>query len=227
MGQTLSHQTSKIASTSATNKHRPEDANSRYNRCTAHLPNFAACGEFPTSSSFVNHKVIRQSFVTTQIICAKGSNGLPNLARHIHLSGSRFDFLKRKLLSSKRRSLRRFNVVNRNKLAQEKQALEKERVSIRKSLRDRPDLPKLFHGSYDFRRENVVELSQLISRHLEDKPSEIDCNKIYNCVRSCVTDLEKDWSDNPAHYYMDMRIFLATCLASRWFTDDQVGNIEE
>ena len=77
------------------------------------------------------------------------------------------------------------------------------------------------------RRENVVELSQLISRHLEDKPSEIDSNKLYNCVRSCLTDLEKGYGDNPEHYYMDMRMLLATCLASTWFSPNQKRSIKQ
>jgi hypothetical protein len=105
--------------------------------------------------------------------------------------------------------------------------LKEDRKSLKRSLRDRPDLPKLFHGSYDFRRENVVELSQLISRHLEDKPKEIDSNKIYNCVHACFTDLEKGYGDNPEHFYIDMRMLLATCLASNWFTENQSRSIEQ
>jgi len=66
-----------------------------------------------------------------------------------------------------------------------------------------------------------VELSQLISRYLENKPSNIDGNKIYDCVRSCYNDLERGYSDNPEHYYLDMRMLLATCLASTWFSNNQ------
>jgi TolA-binding protein len=105
--------------------------------------------------------------------------------------------------------------------------LKEDKKSLKRSLRDRPDLPKLFHGNYDVRRENVVELSQLLSRHLEDKPKEIDSNKIYNCVRACFTDLEKGYGDNPEHYYMDMRMLLATCLACTWFTNNQQRSIEQ
>ena len=42
-------------------------------------------------------------------------------------------------------------------------------------------------------------LSQLISRYLENKPSNIDGNKIYDYVRSCYNDLETGYSDNPEH----------------------------
>ena len=94
-----------------------------------------------------------------------------------------------------------------------------------KSLSKRPNLPSLFTGTYQFRRENVVQLSQLISRYLENKPREIDANKIYNCVRSCYLDFDKDYSDNPPHYTVDMRMLLATCLASTWFTANQMSNI--
>lgn len=97
---------------------------------------------------------------------------------------------------------------------------------LQQSLNSRPDVPTLFHGTYNFRRENVVELSQLISRYLENKPSSIDGNKIYDCVRSCYNDLERGYSDNPEHYYLDMRMLLATCLASTWFSINQKASLK-
>ena len=60
---------------------------------------------------------------------------------------------------------------------------------------------------------------------LIDKPAEIDSNRIYNCLKSCYTDLERGYGDNPEHYFMDMRMLLSTCLAPTWFTDRQRGNI--
>ena len=110
-------------------------------------------------------------------------------------------------------------------LEQKIRSLEQERASLQKSLKSRPNVPKLFTGSYYYKRENVVQLSQLISRYLENKPAEIDRNKIYNCVRSCYNDLVKGYSDNPEHYYMDMRMLLATCLASTWFSDNQLKSL--
>ena len=92
-------------------------------------------------------------------------------------------------------------------------------------LDSRPEVPHLFRGTYDFNRHNVVELSQLISRYLESKPNKIDRNRIFNCVRNCYMDLQKDYSDNPPHYYMDMRMLLATCRASTWFSDNQRSQI--
>lgn len=97
--------------------------------------------------------------------------------------------------------------------------------SLEQKLKSRPNVPKLFTGAYYYKRENVVQLSQLISRYLENKPAEIDRNKIYNCVRSCYNDLVKGYSDNPEHYYLDMRMLLATCLASTWFSDNQLKSL--
>ena len=83
----------------------------------------------------------------------------------------------------------------------------------------------LFDGSYNYTRENVVQLSQFISRYLECPPDHVDKNKIYQCVQNCYRDLETAWADNPKHYLMDMQMLLATCIASTWFTDRQRGII--
>lgn len=102
-----------------------------------------------------------------------------------------------------------------------------EMEQLRQERDARPNLPRIFHGSYHFRREHVVELSQLISRYLEDKPNNINSNRIFNCVRSCYTALDRDYCDNSDTYYEDMRMLLATCLASNWFSDNQYNNILE
>jgi hypothetical protein len=81
------------------------------------------------------------------------------------------------------------------------------------------------NGGYAYNRENVVQLSGLIARNLENKPFNIDANKIYNCVKSCSDDLRKGFSDNPEHYYVDTRMLLSTCAASTWFTTRQRDNI--
>lgn len=83
-------------------------------------------------------------------------------------------------------------------------------------------------GLYDFDRMSVVEFSQLIAQHLEDKPpSDIDSHRIYNYVEYCYRDLERGWSDNPAYYHLDVHMLLATCAASTWFTDNQRSRINE
>eukprot|EP00592_Proboscia_alata_P011750 CAMPEP_0194392666 /NCGR_PEP_ID=MMETSP0174-20130528/122865_1 /TAXON_ID=216777 /ORGANISM="Proboscia alata, Strain PI-D3" /LENGTH=178 /DNA_ID=CAMNT_0039188257 /DNA_START=404 /DNA_END=940 /DNA_ORIENTATION=+ len=102
----------------------------------------------------------------------------------------------------------------------------KEQQILRIKRDGRLRLPSLFSGDYYFKRETVVKLSQLLSRYLENKPEAIDSSRIYNCVRKCFLDLQKDYSDNPAHYYVDMRMLLATCKAtSGWWTDKQQSNI--
>ena len=70
-------------------------------------------------------------------------------------------------------------------------------------------------------------MSQLISRNLEKPPGNINANRIFNCVRSCYLDLEANYNDNPQHYYMDMRMLLATCAASTWFSPNQRNNIHQ
>ena len=112
-------------------------------------------------------------------------------------------------------------------LGEEKRQAETTIENLNAQLSDRPNVPLLFHGHYNFRRGDVVQLSQLISRYLECKPDFIDSNQIYNCVRACVMDLEKNYSDNPEHYFIDMRMLLATCIASTWFTNNQMRSLKE
>lgn len=81
--------------------------------------------------------------------------------------------------------------------------------------------------SYSYDRSQVVKLSQLICAHLENKPDEIDANRIFNCVRNCIKDYEKGWGDNPEHFGLDMRMLIHVCLASTWFTDRQRIQIQE
>jgi hypothetical protein len=93
-------------------------------------------------------------------------------------------------------------------------------------LEHRPDVETLWARSYDnFGRENVVKLSQLIARYLENKPGEIDASRIYSSVQSCYRDFQRGFSDNPEHYYLDVRMLLSTCAASTWFTTNQLSRI--
>ena len=77
-----------------------------------------------------------------------------------------------------------------NTVAQKDSALQSKKGELR-TLRDdcRLELPILFNGEYHYKRENVVQLSQLISRYFDSKPPHIDSNRIYNCIRSCYNDL--------------------------------------
>ena len=108
-----------------------------------------------------------------------------------------------------------------NEREEENERLQRELSTVKEKLAKYA----AFDGSYNYKRHNVVQLSQLISRYLENKPSSIDSNKIFGCVQSCYIDLQQGWQDNPDHYHMDMRMLLATCAASTWFTDRQQSNI--
>ena len=113
----------------------------------------------------------------------------------------------------------------KNALAKKVQTLEKEKSSLEQTLKFSKSA---FDGAYKhYKPENVRELSQLISCYLLDKPHQIDRNRIYDCVRLCYNDFEEDWDDNPEDYYIDMRMLLATCLASTWFSSKQDENIED
>ena len=77
-------------------------------------------------------------------------------------------------------------------------------------------------------------VNKLMSRYLADKPRGIDSNRIYiflrgiPLVRACFTDLEYDYHDEPEYYDTDnMRMLLATCLASNWFKGNQLKNIKQ
>ena len=106
----------------------------------------------------------------------------------------------------------------------EAKILQLETYKVRCNLQEN-ESKRLFDGRYDYDRHDVVRLAQLISKHLEDKPSEIDRNKIYDCIRCCYNALDRGYSDNPEFYYMDMRMLLATCLASTWFSDRQKDSL--
>lgn len=51
--------------------------------------------------------------------------------------------------------------------------LEQEKKALQKKLNNRPNVPILFHGHYEFGPDNVEDLSRLISMYLMDKPR--DC----------------------------------------------------
>ena len=75
--------------------------------------------------------------------------------------------------------------------ASEQWRLEQERERLRNHVEFDPD--------YRYDRFRVVELSQLISRYLMEKPPEINANRAYNCVKNICDDVERGWGDNPEH----------------------------
>eukprot|EP00984_Skeletonema_dohrnii_P013449 scaffold5572_cov83-Skeletonema_dohrnii-CCMP3373.AAC.7 len=113
------------------------------------------------------------------------------------------------------------------RLQEERESLLQSRDALQEHLDNRPSLPIIFNGSYDFGRENICELSKLISiYYLNEITGEIDGSRIYNCVQSCYTALDRNYQDNPEDYWYDMRMLLATCLASPFFTVNQWNNID-
>ena len=97
-----------------------------------------------------------------------------NIAQHTQDSGLREEvetlreenaFLNRQL-QHKREELGALNQEYGN-LRRELQNSNQENGNLRRELQNRPNLPQLFYGEYNYKRENVVQLSQLISRYLE------------------------------------------------------------
>ena len=80
--------------------------------------------------------------------------------------------------------------------------------------------------TYQYNRDNIVKLTQLICVHLEDKPQDIDRNRIFNCVKSCYDAINYEWSHKPAHYETDARMLINVCLATAgWFTTNQIDRL--
>jgi hypothetical protein len=84
---------------------------------------------------------------------------------------------------------------------------------------------KPFDPNYQYHRDNVVELAQLVCRNLNSKPANVDSNQIYNRIKRCFDDLERGWNDNPQYFDLDMRMLLSVCHASSWFSPKQQENI--
>jgi hypothetical protein len=78
-----------------------------------------------------------------------------------------------------------------------------------------------FDPSYQYDGDRAVELTQLTSRHLKDKPGNIGNNETYNCVKKCYDTLGRNCGSS-TNYETDIRMLLNVCLASTWFTDNQM-----
>jgi len=83
-----------------------------------------------------------------------------------------------------------------------------------------------FDHSYNYNRFNVSDLAKIICRNLDDKPQNIDANRIFNCVRNCYMDYTREYTDNPEFYEMDVRMLINICLNCNWFTDKQWDNFQ-
>jgi hypothetical protein len=80
---------------------------------------------------------------------------------------------------------------------------------------------------YQYDRFRVVELTELICRHLYNMPDSVDQNRIYNCVKNCYHAFDEVWDDNPEYYLLNVRMLLNVCLASSWFTNPQREDIKQ
>ena len=122
------------------------------------------------------------------------------------------------------------NVLNKEKdaLEMKKKNLQKGMATLQKKLDNRPNVPIIFRGHYKFGLDDSADLSRLISMYLENKPNNIDRDQIYDCVCACVDDFyeSSSWHYYDSPHYFDMKMLLATCLASNWFSDNQRSNIE-
>ena len=56
---------------------------------------------------------------------------------------------------------------------------------------------------------------------LENRPSEVSPNRIFNCIASCYDDFKRGWTDNPQNYAIDVRMLLSVGSASTWFNEQQ------
>ena len=108
--------------------------------------------------------------------------------------------------------------LHEKKLEERDRAHKMEIAALKRKIHS---LTECFDAAYQYDRFRVVELTQLICRNLEDKPPEIDRNRIFNCVKKCFDDCERNWSDNPEHLALDVRMLLNVCRASTWFTPNQ------
>lgn len=75
-------------------------------------------------------------------------------------------------------------------------------------------------------RKSVTSLAALISQDLEERPEYMDANKIYECVQKIYQDLKNDTHGNPDFYDCDVKLLLAICGASTWFTRRQWHSID-
>jgi len=100
--------------------------------------------------------------------------------------------------------------------------LEQENQEIRNII-EQPSMN--FKGGYIYDRHSVAQLTKLICQNLENKPDSIDSNKIFDCVKNTFSDLQKNWNDNPQDLYIDVRMLLAVCCASTWFSTNQRNQI--
>ena len=103
------------------------------------------------------------------------------------------------------------------------QMKEERNLALQNCVREKPDCND--KGGYAYDRHSVVKLTKLICQNLENKPCDINSNKIFERVRHIYVNLKQGHADNPDHLYIDVRMLLGVCLASNWFTANQLKNL--
>ena len=120
-----------------------------------------------------------------------------------------------------------FNQIESIEESHEEQnaSLFAELTSARRAL-SRQSHTQISHSRH-FGRDSIVDLSLLVAQNLTRKPRGLDSGRIFNFVRSCYTDLEKDFSDNPDGYRDNVKMLLATCQSCSWFSPRQQENFDK
>ena len=74
--------------------------------------------------------------------------------------------------------------------------------------------------AYGYSPRSISHLSSFISRFLINKPSYVDVDRIFACLKRCF-----DFYHNCAAYWQDVHMLLATAAACDWFTESQRGTL--
>ena len=119
-----------------------------------------------------------------------------------------------------------------NQIESMEESHEEQNSSLRAELSSaRRALSRHSHSQIDynrhFGRDSILDLSLLVAQNLTRKPRGLDSGRIFNFVRSCYIDLEKDYSDNPYDYRYNVKMLLATCQSCSWFSPRQQENFEK
>lgn len=73
---------------------------------------------------------------------------------------------------------------------------------------------------YGFQPDGVSKLSLLIACHQQEKPENIDQNRIFTCIQRCYDNFARCGSK----YEHDVHMLIATAYASKWFSDNHKIN---
>ena len=124
--------------------------------------------------------------------------------------------------SEELRQYKQLNITLQDKVRQLEEEIEALKMQLEEN-QDGADVESLglFDEYYEYSRDDIVKLSQLISLRLENKPDYIDRNKIFNCLHERFKDWQRGYDDNPEYYENDMKMLIATCYASNWFSNKQ------